>query len=178
MRRVTLPAPSAPKPSATLTWITALRDAALVAAGCTALAISTNALRADGLPLVQKEAYKILVPCPETSGEAIAVSPETPLLGDPRVLIVDARARPAFAAWHVTRAVSIPFDYLTPTPADLIHRTASSGARKVLVYGDGGDPDSGEQLARELSAKGIKNVHYVQGGASALIAVAENRIRP
>ncbi len=40
----------------------------------------------------------------------------------------------------------------------------------MVVYGDGGDPDSGEQLARELAGKGIRNVGFVRGGAPAILA--------
>ena len=38
----------------------------------------------------------------------------------------------------------------------------------MVVYGDGGDPDSGEQWAALLSGAGIKNVVFVKGGAPAL----------
>ena len=33
---------------------------------------------------------------------------------------------------------------------------ARSRAQKVIVYGDGDDPDTGEQLGKEISGKGIK----------------------
>ncbi|MFH1437767.1 MAG: hypothetical protein ABIJ56_18815, partial [Pseudomonadota bacterium] len=45
---------------------------------------------------------------------------------------------------------------------------ASSGASMVVVYGDGDDPDSGKELGRELAGQGIRNVHYVEGGAPAI----------
>jgi hypothetical protein len=66
----------------------------------------------------------------------------------------------------------VPFDYLDPTPEktiqDLARRIASSGAKRVVVYGDGDEPDTGEQLGKEISGKGIKNVFFVKGGAPAL----------
>jgi hypothetical protein len=40
----------------------------------------------------------------------------------------------------------------------------------VVVVGDGEDPDSGRELARELAGKGLKNMAYVTGGAPALKA--------
>ncbi|MBK8010718.1 MAG: rhodanese-like domain-containing protein [Deltaproteobacteria bacterium] len=162
-------------------WPIALRDAGLFVLFTGMLAIVTNALREDGLPWVQKEAYEILVPCPETTGETTAVRPDTPLFLDARVLIIDGRHSRDFEKWHVERAINIPFDYLEPTPSDVIDRTASSRAREVLVYGDGKDPDSGEQLARELAGKGIRNVHFVAGGAPAIMAitnVADPRAAP
>jgi hypothetical protein len=38
----------------------------------------------------------------------------------------------------------------------------------VVVYGDGGAPDTGELLAREISGHGIKHVFFVEGGAPEL----------
>jgi hypothetical protein len=46
-----------------------------------------------------------------------------------------------------------------------------------MVFGDGQDPDSGEQLARELAGRGIRNVRFVQGGAPALAATANGGAR-
>jgi len=45
----------------------------------------------------------------------------------------------------------------------------------VLICGDGDDPDSGELLAQEIAASGIKNVFFVSGGAKALRARPMNR---
>ena len=106
-------------------------------------------------------------------GDAALLAPDSAALRDPRAAVVDARSAEAFARWHLTRAMNVPFDYLEATPPDIIRRIASSGAREVIVYGDGEDPDSGEQLARELSAKGLRNVHFVAGGAPAIEAAAE-----
>jgi hypothetical protein len=48
----------------------------------------------------------------------------------------------------------------------------------VVVFGDGGDPDSGEQLARELAGAGIRNVVFVAGGAPRLQAATLPRGTP
>ena len=40
----------------------------------------------------------------------------------------------------------------------------------MVVYGDGLEPDSGEELAKEIAGKGIRNVSFVQGGVKALRA--------
>jgi hypothetical protein len=71
------------------------------------------------------------------------------------VIPVDAREARAYAAWHRSGAPSMPFDYLEPTSPEVIRKVLSTRARQVIVYGDGGDPDSGEQLAQELSGKGL-----------------------
>jgi hypothetical protein len=44
-----------------------------------------------------------------------------------------------------------------------------------VVFGDGGNPDSGEQLAREIAGKGIRNVRFVEGGAPLLEKAAAVR---
>ena len=91
--------------------------------------------------------------------------------GDPRLgsaLIVDARPPEERGSFVWPGALEIPYDYLSPTPPEAVQRIAASGAPRVVVFGDGGDPDSGEQLARELAGKGLRNVCFVRGGAPAL----------
>lgn len=158
--------------------VTALRDAIGVVIGCSLVALVVNAVRSEGIPLVAREAYQILVPCPETRGEAAALAPDAAAWRNPRALIVDARPATEFARWHAASALNVPYDYLEPTPPAVIQRIAASGAAEVIVYGDGGDPDSGEQLARELAGKGIRNVSYLTGGAAALEQSAPSGAQP
>ena len=150
------------------------RDAAVVAAAAALVALAFNAARPHGLPLVAVVAYETLVPCPEPGGEVIAVDPGEALAAGVRTAAIDARSTPEFGVWHLPGAVNVPYDWLDPTPEqrlrELARTGAATGARQVLVYGDGGRPDSGEHLARELSGRGIKNVAYVRGGAPALRA--------
>ena len=146
-----------------------VRDAAIVVALSILLALSVNAARATGaIPLVAEREYQVLVPCPEHVGEAEAMAPAAVKPGERGVLLVDAREAEVYSAWHPDGAVSIPYDFLAPTSPGLLEKILSSLARRVVVYGDGEDPDSGEQLAQELSGKGIRNVVYVKGGAPAL----------
>ena len=147
----------------------ALRDAALVVIASTVLALVVNEVRSEGgVPLVAQREYEILVPCPDTVGEVdtIAVA-QAGLPGD---LFVDARPKAEFSAWHPPGAMWIPFDYLDPAPDEMVRRVAQSGARRVVVYGDGGDPDSGRELGRELAGRGVRNVVHLAGGAAALRA--------
>jgi len=148
--------------------IPALRDAAIAVVVCAALALGVNAARARPLPLVAKEPYRILVPCPVVSGHADELAPSDPAIHSAGALLVDARAAADFKAWHVEKALSIPYDFLETVPAKSVHQVLESGASRVIVYGDGGDPDSGQELAKELAAKGIRNVAFVKGGAVAL----------
>jgi rhodanese-related sulfurtransferase len=145
-----------------------VRDALVAVAACSAIGLAVNALRANGIPLVQKEPYPILVPCPEAGGHADAIQPGDPVLREAGSLLVDARAETDFAAWHPTGAIHVPYDYLEPTSSATLNRITASRAKRVIVYGDGGDPDSGEQLAREIAGKGIRNVGFLVGGAGAL----------
>lgn len=150
------------------TFHIAVRDAAVVTVACIVIAIAVNALRRDGIALIQRNDYQILVPCPVTEGEVEALSPEGIELGDPRTLVIDARDTAQYKRWHRDRAMNVPFDYLEPVAPTMIEKIASSGAKRVVVYGDGRDPDTGEQLAKEIAGKGIRNVAYIRGGIDTL----------
>lgn len=152
----------------TLSYRALLLEAIVVAAVCAALALSINATRTGGIPLIQKTEYEILVPCPETTGEVETLAPDVLRAGTPSAIIIDARPNAAFATWHLPQARSIVYDYLGPVSQASLREIASSGAKQVIVYGDGADPDCGEHLARELAGKGIRNVGFILGGAPAL----------
>ena len=96
------------------------------------------------------------------------MAPDDPRLARQGVLVIDARSPAEFRAWHLPGARSVPFDYLEPIGDGALRDVASSGAPLVAVYGDGADPDSGRELAKELSARGVRAVFHVQGGAPAL----------
>lgn len=157
----------------------AVRDALVVLAACAAVGGVVNLLRPHGIPFVQKTAYQILVPCPEAGAEAPGLAANDPVIWEPRTLLVDARPAAEHAAWHPDKALHLAFDYLAPAPKAEVDKIAASGATRVVVFGDGGDPDSGEQLARELAGAGIRNIFFVQGGAKPLAeAAAKSRGEP
>jgi len=118
--------------------------------------------------LVQHKEYEILVPCPDITGEVAELAPSDPAVSDRSSLVIDARARADFDKWHLPSAVSIPYDYLEPTSEEQVRKVISSKASRVVVYGDGDDPDSGRELGKELAGKGVRNVGFVRGGAPAL----------
>lgn len=150
-------------------WII-LRDAVIITLLAAGIGLLSNSLREDGIPLVQKTEYQILVPCPETVGEAPALSPDDPALRGPGTLLVDARPSAEFAKDHLEGSRNVPYDYLMPTDPAVVKDILKSGAKRVVVIGDGGDPDPGEHLAKELSGKGIRNVFFVRGGLAAIRA--------
>jgi hypothetical protein len=154
---------------------TTVRDALFVLAACAAVGAATNALRPGGIAFVQRSEYEILVPCPEGSGDAQAIPADDSTVWETRTLLVDARSAAEYQRWHPREAIAVPFDYLEPTAPERVRRIASSGASRVVVFGDGGNPDSGEQLAREIAGKGIRNVRFVEGGAPLLEKAAALR---
>jgi rhodanese-related sulfurtransferase len=151
-----------------------IRDALLVLIMATTLALVSNAFREDGIPLIAKEEYNILVPCPESMGEAIAINPNDPLIRDPTSFLIDVRSRKEFDEWHLPQALNQPYDWLAEQDevnrkaAEIAKNIARSRKHHVVVYGDGGNPDAGKYWAASLSGSGIKNVVYVSGGADAL----------
>ncbi len=157
-------------PGESPTLVVAAREAVLIALACAGLAGGVNAVRGSGIPWVQRTAYEILVPCPAGSGEVQVLSVGDPKLAHRHSLWIDARSPVEHARWHPSGARNVPFDYLEPTCAAQVRDIAASGAPQVVVFGDGKDPDSGEQLARELAGRGIRNVRFVHGGATALAA--------
>jgi len=159
-------------------WFTVTRDAIFVVLLSVVLALLVNAVRStNSIELVARKDYEVLVPCPEHQGKPAApLEPGRLDLGEEGVVLVDAREREDHGRWYLRGAISIPYDYLEPNPEE--KRILKTMARKVVVYGDGDDPDSGRQLADAISGKGIKNVFYVRGGAPALIKRLRHRRKP
>ena len=156
-----------------MVWVM-VRDAFLVFIIATTLALVSNAFREDGIPLVAKEEYTILVPCPESMGEATAINTDDPLIGDPASLLIDVRSRKEFDEWHLPQALNQPYNWLAEQDevdrkaAELAKNIARSRKHHVIVYGDGENPDAGEYWAASLSESGIKNVVFISGGVAAL----------
>jgi hypothetical protein len=149
-----------------------LVEAAAVAVATAAVALAVNTLRPAGLPLVASAPYQTVVPCPEPGGPVRAIAPGDVAVRSKHSFPVDARSAAEYRDWHLERAVSVPYDWLEPLPEgtleELARAIAASRATVVVVYGDGGRPDSGEHLGREISGRGIRNVCFVTGGAVAL----------
>lgn len=155
-------------------WFVVMRQALLLVGIAALLAFGTNAVRADGLPLVAQKDFEIVVPCPEPIGSATAIGPDDPRLRDVHTLVIDARAREEYQSWHLPSAINAPFDWLaeqeviTQQSQQIARDIARTRKHALVVYGDGGDPDSGQQWAVSLNSAGLRNVSYVRGGAPAL----------
>ncbi len=150
-----------------------LLEAIAVTAVGVVIALLFNALRPAGLELIARTPYQILVPCPEPGGPVQIVQATESWILSARTFLVDARSPQEFDLRHLPGAVNLPYDWLEPVPEDdlleLAQSIAGSGAKRVAVYGDGGRPDSGEHLGKEISGRGIKNVFFVSGGAPAVL---------
>lgn len=149
------------------------RDAAIVVVLAAVCALATNALRADGLPLVASEPYRIYVPCPEPLGDVEAMPASAISWVDRRECLVDARPAADWAAWHAPGAISVPYDFLDPVSERAVSDLLDGDVVRIVVYGDGQQPDTGRELARELAGAGVRGVHFVPGGAGAVRAVLE-----
>jgi hypothetical protein len=151
-----------------------LRDSAIVALLSVATALAFNALRPTGsIPLVATEPYRILVPCPEPVGEVEPIAAAAVRWGHDRELVLDARSARELEAWSTPSARPVPFDFLDPVSDEALAELVASNAARVVVFGDGLTPDSGQEMARELAGRGMVNVHFVEGGWEAVRDVLE-----
>ena len=152
--------------------IVSLKDAVTITGISLVVGLLVNLVHPQAIPFVADEAYEILVPCPEPGGQVIGLDLNDAAIFTDAIFLVDARSRDDFDAWRFRQATNVPYDYLDPTPEETLHHLAKTIARsraeRVVVYGDGEVPDTGEQLAKEISAHGIKRVFFVRGGAPRL----------
>jgi len=149
--------------------VRAAAEAIVIAVLSGIVALIFNGVRTNSLPIFATTAYQILVPCPEPGGPVQVIEASDPAIASTRTFIIDARSQAEYNEEHLERAMNIAFDWLDPVPDEHLNRLAieiaSSRATRVVVYGDGGRPDSGEYLGKEISGRGIKNVFYIEGGA-------------
>lgn len=145
-----------------------IRNSAIIIIIVSVLAIIINFIHPNRIPLVAKQPYEIYVPCPDTIGEAKEIDTKEFFSLSGESAVIDARPREEFEKWHFSGAVNIPYDFLAPVCPLKIKEIVALKKRYVIVYGDGDEPDSGRELAKELSGKGIKNVYYLKGGVKNL----------
>ena len=150
----------------------AVRDATIVVLAAAAIGVVSNLVRhKEKLSWIQATPYDLLVPCAEPVGQAQIIQASSPLVLDRTSLVIDARATSDYAEWHIEHAINVPFDWLGPPVQDDVTRVTQmitrSNVKRVIVYGDGDNPDSGREWARLLSGGGIRNVSFIDGGAPA-----------
>jgi len=154
-------------------------QAAAIVAVSALVAVATNAVRPDGIPLVADVEYEIFAPCKDSEAQSAEISGEALAAGDGSALYVDARPAEAFAVEHVLDAVNVPYSVLFGAAQEDLDRLngalASREAGSVVVYGvldDPSDPsarvDLAKQLARQLVEAGVAGVRHIEGGLDEL----------
>ncbi len=145
-----------------------LRDTVVFTVAFSVVGIVFNAVREKGIPLIATEAYEIYVPCPEPLGEVWPMAPDAAEVRDSRTILIDARSAEEYRDWHAPGAIHVLYDYLDPLPDEVLDRLsgefARSGKARVVVYGDGEGKmgDTGYELGRELSGRGLRNVYVIE----------------
>ncbi len=141
-----------------------IRNSVIITIVVSVLAIIINFIHPNRIPLVAKQPYEIYVPCPDTTGEVKEIDTKEFFSLSGESAVIDARIREEFEKWHFGGAVNIPYDFLAPVCPLKIKEIIAMKKKYVIVYGDGEEPDSGKELAKEIAGKGVRNVYYLRGG--------------
>jgi rhodanese-related sulfurtransferase len=144
------------------------------------IAIGTNAVRSDGIPLIAEIEYEIFAPCKDSEAESEAANlDDLAAGGDDAVLYVDARPAEAFTLEHVKGSINIPYSVLFGASADDVAKVkqevAARDAKTVVVFGKYAEPgstdqavDLAESLAQQLIEAEIPGVKHLEGGLEEL----------
>jgi len=135
-----------------------LRIAAILLIGLV-LALGTNALRADGIPIVRPTAAELM----RREGVTPVHLDTAKILHDlPKVLFVDARPANAFRRGRIPGAVNFPdmeFEDRIQAFKDSVPLD-----RPLVVYCDGIECRASEVLAKALAGAGYRYIHLFFGG--------------
>ena len=140
----------------------AIVEAVAVIAFSTAVAFMFNAFRAERLPLVMPFPPEYQCPSRISEGLAIGVQKALDRFGRGEGLFVDARSKEFFDQGRIKGAISVPYSFLDPVPADAVARLRDSGA--IIVYCNTEHGERSRLMAGELTDAGLKEVFYLEGG--------------
>ncbi|MCU0660846.1 MAG: rhodanese-like domain-containing protein [Myxococcota bacterium] len=154
-----------------------LRAFGIVAASF-ALALSANALRPGGIPIVAPVPYDIFAPCRDSEAKVESVCAQC-LAGKTDVLYLDARPAEEFAAGHVEGALNVPYSVLQGASDDDVEKVRreakARGLSALVVYGALQDPEStdgvidlAKPLAEQLFEAGLSNARHYEGSLDEL----------
>ena len=142
-----------------------LRDSVLIVLCAAGVAILSNGIRKNGIPLIAKTPYEIYVPCPEQKNVQIdSISGLDARTNSGAYVFIDARSPEEYLKRHLDGSINVPYDYLYGVSDTVIAMAARVKKKRIAVYGDGGEPDPGRLLALELAARGIRNVCFIPEG--------------
>ena len=143
------------------------------------IAVVTNAVRADGIPLITDIPYEIFSACKDAEAESAEVSDTSALKNSHDTLFVDVRPKAQFDAERVAGAVNLPYSALfgaSPEDVEKVKKSAAAGEKKsVVVYGifreldsEALEVDLAKPAAEQLVESGIANVRHIEGGLAAM----------
>jgi rhodanese-related sulfurtransferase len=125
------------------------------------IALATNALRSDGLPLSSDRPSNDSAPL-ESSRRRIGIDSAIAHFNRQDALFADARPAADFAAGHIAGAVSLPVHQ----PDDWFEKifTRLEPEKTVITYCAGSECTLGQELAQVLTEAGFENVFYLVDG--------------
>lgn len=134
------------------------RSIVLLASGL-AVALGTNALRSDGIPLVRPTAEELVR---QEGIHPVHLDTAKILLADSRVLFLDARPPNVYKRGRIPGAVNFPdLEFEDRIKA---FRDSVPLDRPLVTYCDGIECRASEALAKSLSGAGYKYIHLFFGG--------------
>jgi 3-mercaptopyruvate sulfurtransferase SseA len=127
------------------------------------LALASNQVRSDALPLVRPKPAPPVVAAPDRhQGSAVSFQELTAKLNTPGVVVVDARASEEFSEGHIPGTRNIPYfagpeqftRFMQEVPLDV----------EVITYCEGVECSAAENLALQLRQLGYGKVNIFAGG--------------
>ncbi len=139
-----------------------LKDSLLIVLAATSLALVTNALRPDGLPLL--EAFR--PPAPEDAGDGgvprISLEDAAGRFADGAAVFVDARPEADFRRGRIDGALHLPDAAFDDAIGPFFEAVAPE--TPVIAYCDGATCPLAESVAKKLIEIGYADVSYLPDG--------------
>ncbi len=142
-----------------LRFRTALRQAFIILTLSAVLGFTFNALRPNGLPVLQ--AQQSMVEVSEAEG-TIALKDALVLSMSGRALFLDARSHWEYEQGHIQGALPAPpedFEYTLE-----LYRPKLEAAENIITYCDGELCELSHELAAKLRDAGLANVYVLKNG--------------
>lgn len=128
----------------------------------TTVALVTNAVRDDRLPLVMPFPPSYQCPSSERPGDPVKVEQALAFFGKPGIVFVDARRMEAFQQGHIEGARHIPYSFVEPLSKETLN--SLRGYTSIIVYCNREDSETSKLMAGELAQAGINGVVYLEKG--------------
>jgi rhodanese-related sulfurtransferase len=138
-------------------------QAVIVLIFSTGLALTVNALRSQGLPIMMTFPPEYQCPSLAQAGRPLKVAQALSLMmSRGHVVFVDARSRDLFELGHIEGAINVPYSLIQPIPKEAIRRLKSF--RTVVIYCNTKDSEESSLMAGELRQEGVEGAAYLEGG--------------